>query len=167
MKNQAKNSNRYQKRQPLIMITGIIGVSVLMLTGISANNSLNGKPFTRNHDEITFLSGPGNGSSWTAPASANELKNPYKGNAAETAKGKTLYLQMCSVCHGNKGKGDGPAGVNLNPRPADHTSAKVQDQSDGAIFWKITNGKPPMAAYKDVLSEEQRWDLVNFIRTLK
>ena len=113
--------------------------------------------------------GPGNGQgvNWKAPASADEIKNPYKSNAAETAKGKTLYTQMCVICHGKSGKGDGPAGLALNPRPADHTSAKVQDQSDGALFWKMTNGNPPMAAYKDVLSEEQRWDLVNYIRTLK
>lgn len=111
--------------------------------------------------------GTGQGVNWKAPSSADALKNPYKGNAAETAKGKTLYTQMCVICHGKGGKGDGPAGIALNPRPADHTSARVQDQSDGALFWKMTNGNPPMAAYKDVLTEEQRWDLVNYIRTLK
>ncbi len=118
---------------------------------------------------MDIFSGPGQGNSavWKAPASANELVNPYKGNAAETAKGKTLYMQMCSVCHGKTGKGDGVAGVNLKPRPADHTSAAVQSQTDGAIYWKLTNGNPPMASYKTILTDEQRWDLVNFIRTLK
>jgi len=43
----------------------------------------------------------------------------------------------------------------------------VQNQSDGAIYWKITNGNPPMASYKETLTEEQRWQLVNYIRELK
>ena len=54
----------------------------------------------------------------------------------------------------------------LNPKPADHTSAKVQSQTDGAIFYKITTGRLPMAPYKDVLNDTQRWQLVNYIRTL-
>ena len=124
--------------------------------------------------ETTFsgvypMAGPGDGQrvAWKAPSTADALVNPFKGNAAAIAKGKTLYLQMCSVCHGNGGKGDGLAAANLNPRPADHTSAKVQSESDGALFWKLTNGNPPMASYKSMLTDEQRWDLVDFIRTLK
>ena len=52
------------------------------------------------------------------------------------------------MCHGTSGKGDGPAGVNLDPKPKDHTSPVVQNQSDGALFWKITTGKLPMASYE-------------------
>lgn len=108
--------------------------------------------------------------SWVAPASADNLVNPLKGQAAAVAAGKKLYATYCAVCHGNKGKGDGIAAAGLNPKPADHTSAKVQSQTDGAIFWKITNGRAPiasMASYKSTLTETQRWQLVDFIRTLK
>ncbi len=104
---------------------------------------------------------------WKAPASADNIKNPYKNNSAMTEKGKILYNQMCAVCHGETGRGDGPAGINLNPRPADHAGKLVQEQSDGAIYWKISEGRVPMAAYGYILSEEQRWQLVNYIRTLK
>jgi len=104
---------------------------------------------------------------WIAPKEADSLLNPYSGNEEAVAKGKVTYMQICSVCHGNKGKGDGIAGVSLNPHPSDLTSDIAQNQTDGAIFWKITSGNPPMAAYKDVLTEEQRWQLVTFIRTLK
>lgn len=52
----------------------------------------------------------------------------------------------------------------LKPWPANLTKDLVQDQSDGALFWKITEGRTPMAAYKDVLTEEERWQLINFIR---
>lgn len=105
-------------------------------------------------------------SNWEAPASADKLQNPYKGNNTATEEGKKLYNQLCSVCHGKKGKGDGLAGMNLNPRPANLTSSKVQSQTDGAIYWKITEGNPPMASYKQALTDQQRWQLVNYIRKL-
>jgi mono/diheme cytochrome c family protein len=106
-------------------------------------------------------------SHWVAPKDADNLKNPVAGNAAAAAAGKQLYMQYCMVCHGEKGRGDGVAAPGLNPKPADHTSAAVQAQTDGAIFWKMTNGRAPMAAYQNTLTETQRWDLVNYIRTLK
>lgn len=149
-----------------------IGVTCLVLIFLIAV-SITGHSNIRSADLSSTIcfsdAGPGSGqgANWKAPASADALKNPYKGNAAETTKGKALYQKMCAICHGKTGKGDGPAGIALHPRPADHTSAQVQDQSDGALFWKMTNGNPPMAAYKDVLTTEQRWDLVNYIRTLK
>ncbi len=104
---------------------------------------------------------------WVAPASADQLKNPFANNAEATKKGKKLYNQLCNICHGDKGKGDGMAGAALTPKPANFTSDKVQSQSDGAIFWKLTEGRAPMASYRDILKEEERWQLVNYIRTLK
>ena len=101
---------------------------------------------------------------WVAPVSADELKNPFAGKPEATAEGKKLFKQYCSVCHGDNGKGDGPAGMALNPRPADYSTEKIQKQTDGALFWKITEGKSPMASYKNILTEEQRWKLVNYIR---
>ena len=86
---------------------------------------------------------------WTAPASANSYQNPYQGNANATAEGKNLYNQLCAICHGNKGKGDGLAGMTLKPRPANFTNKPVQAQTDGAIYWKITEGNLPMASYAD------------------
>lgn len=104
---------------------------------------------------------------WIAPASADAINNPFAQNEDATRKGKKLYNQLCSICHGDKGKGDGMAGAALTPKPGNFTSNKVQSQSDGAIFWKMTNGRTPMAAYKDLISEEERWQLVNYIRTFK
>lgn len=104
---------------------------------------------------------------WKAPASSNQLRNPLAGNSTATDKGKKLYKKMCAICHGDKGKGDGMAGMALKPRPADFSLGIIQTQSDGALYWKLTEGKAPMAAYKTILSDEQRWQLVNYIRTLK
>ncbi len=103
---------------------------------------------------------------WVAPKDADEVKNPLKNNEVATAEGKKLYVKLCVVCHGDKGKGDGTASAAIIPKPANHSSLKVQSQTDGAIFWKITNGRPPMASYKTTLKEEQRWQLVNYIREL-
>lgn len=102
---------------------------------------------------------------WKAPQEANNIENPLKGNTAAIADGKALFTNMCVICHGAKGKGDGVAGISLKPRPTNFTTAAVQSQSDGAIYWKITEGRAPMATYKTVLTEEQRWQLVNYIKT--
>lgn len=103
---------------------------------------------------------------WIAPPEADKLINPYKGNAAATAEGEILYNQMCSICHGDLGRGDGIAGLALDPVPKDYTSEKIQAQTDGAIFWKLGEGRPPMASYREALTESQRWKLVNYIRVL-
>ena len=101
-----------------------------------------------------------------APPSADTIMNPLKGNAIETLAGKKIYTQFCVTCHGAKGKGDGIAAPGLPKPPADHTSAFVQNQKDGAIFWVITNGNNPMPTYLKTLTVTQRWQVVNYIRTL-
>lgn len=103
---------------------------------------------------------------WTAPKEANDVKNPLAGNTDVIKYAKVLYVNYCSPCHGNSGKGDGIAAAGLPVRPADHTSDKVQEQTDGALFWMITTGNTPMPSYKTALTENQRWELVDYIRTL-
>lgn len=106
---------------------------------------------------------------WKAPDSAKSIKNPVEASKQIVSgkKGKKVFQTNCIVCHGNLGKGDGPGGKSINPKPADLTSAKVQSQTDGEIFWKITNGRGPMIKWEPVIPEAQRWDLVNYIRSLK
>lgn len=102
---------------------------------------------------------------FTAPASADAMQNPFKDNASATANGKVTYTTYCVPCHGEKGRGDGVAAAGLAKAPADHTSGKVQSQTDGALFWKIYTGNNPMPSYK-MLTQTQIWELVNYIRTL-
>ena len=104
---------------------------------------------------------------WVAPFEAKEIVNPYGGNQIAAQKGGVLFQKLCWTCHGRTGLGDGPAGKNLNPQPKNFTLESIQGQSDGELFWKISNGKGMMLPYKHSLSEEQRWQLVNFIRSLK
>jgi mono/diheme cytochrome c family protein len=103
---------------------------------------------------------------WVAPKEANDVKNPFAGNTAILAEAKSLYAANCSPCHGDKGKGDGVAAGGLNPKPADHTSAAVQAETDGSLFWKLSEGRQPMPGYKKIFTDQQRWELITFIRTL-
>ena len=104
---------------------------------------------------------------WVAPLDAKEIVNPYSGNQIAAQKGEMLFQKLCWTCHGKSGLGDGPAGKNLKPQPKNFRLNSVQDQSDGELYWKISNGKGMMLPYKHSLSEEQRWQLVNYIRSFK
>ncbi|SNZ01362.1 c-type cytochrome [Flagellimonas pacifica] len=104
---------------------------------------------------------------WKAPASADKIMNPLKSDANAAAKGKRTYKMLCVICHGAKGKGDGMGGSGLTPKPTDLTNSDIQAQTDGALFWKLTEGRAPMASYKTALPENKRWELINYIRTLK
>ncbi|MDD5151108.1 MAG: cytochrome c [Flavobacterium sp.] len=104
---------------------------------------------------------------WVAPEYANKIKNPFIGNGSATADGKRIFGQMCVLCHGLKGEGNGEAGLSLEKKPANFLALKVVNETDGAIFWKITHGKAPMATYEELLTEDQRWKLVNYIRELE
>lgn len=104
--------------------------------------------------------------SWQAPESAKDIKNPYGGNMIAAQKGELLYSKLCWTCHGKNGKGEGPAAANLNPKPKNFSSVELQKQTDGELFWKLSNGKGMMVPYKHSLNEEKRWQLINYIRTL-
>lgn len=102
---------------------------------------------------------------WMAPQDAAARRNPVSAGAGSIARGKKLFETNCMVCHGQGGRGDGPAGAALNPKPADLTEM-AGEHSDGDFAWKIANGRGPMPAWKSVLQENQIWDLVNFIQSL-
>ena len=101
---------------------------------------------------------------------AKALVSPIPANANSIAAGKALYTGkgMCQYCHGSFGKGDGLAGAAFNPRPRDFTDANWQEiRTDGEIFWAITEGTEyGMIPFGDILSEEERWQLVSYIRDL-
>ncbi len=104
---------------------------------------------------------------WAVPEYTKGLKNPFEGNNAATNEGKEIYGQMCVLCHGLTGKGNGEAGLSLEKKPANFLALRnLKNESDGEIFWKITTGKPPMSSYDELLTEDQRWKLVNYIRVL-
>ena len=114
-----------------------------------------------------FIIPQSNNKPWVAPKSADKEKNPLKGNAKAAKEGKKIFSTYCVVCHGTTGEGNGSAAAALNPKPKNLTSKEVQKQTDGALFWKITTGNPPMLSWKSTLSKKQRWELIDYIRQLK
>lgn len=103
---------------------------------------------------------------WTAPASARDLKNPFRDDTTAIAKGRELYKLHCWQCHGESGYGDGAAGGALGQQPANFHSNRVRRQADGELFWKLANGKGNMPPFQDVLKEEERWQLITYIRKM-
>jgi mono/diheme cytochrome c family protein len=103
---------------------------------------------------------------WLSPVPSAAKKNPTAPTQASIAAGQKIYSKTCVMCHGKSGDADGPAVIELNIHPARLSDPQLDTQSDGALFWKITTGKKPMPAYGKRLSETDRWNLVNYIRTI-
>ncbi len=103
---------------------------------------------------------------WVAPAAEARKKNPIPVNESSLAVGQRIYLQRCAGCHGKTGNGDGPDAADLGIHPAKLSNAVVQEQTDGELFWKVTVGKKPMPNYRTRLSPTDRWNVINYLRTL-
>ena len=105
---------------------------------------------------------------WPVPANFKSMKNPVASDATSIADGKALWNTHCKSCHGAKGLGDGSKAAQLKTEPGDFSKAFVQTQADGEIFYKLSEGREDMPNFKKKLPEaDERWSLVNFIRTLK
>ena len=105
---------------------------------------------------------------WPVPDKDAKTPNPVKSNAESISAGKALWSLHCSSCHGKKGLGDGSKAAQLKTTPQDMTLASFQSQSDGAIFYKINEGRGDMPSFKKKIPDpEDVWNLVNFVRTFK
>ena len=103
---------------------------------------------------------------WVAPARQVRKVNPVASDDQSLAAGKALYATHCLSCHGATGVGNGPAAKALEKNPGDLSKPKLWEQTDGELFWKITTGNKPMPAFETLITEEQRWQIVNYTRTL-
>jgi len=104
---------------------------------------------------------------WPVPEAAKKMKNPVPRSDSAIAAGKALFEENCAKCHGDAGKGDGPDAMMYEVQPADLTDAHMMGMmTDGEIFYKISEGRKPMPAFKKTFSDELRWQLVHFVRTL-
>ena len=98
--------------------------------------------------------------------------NPVKPTAQSVEAGQDLYKKNCVPCHGTDAKGDGPVAKNMNPKPADLTVSKLAHGStDGEIFTNIKDGigqaPQKMKAFGNKLSDQDIWNIVNYIRSLQ
>jgi mono/diheme cytochrome c family protein len=105
---------------------------------------------------------------WATPANYKSMKNPVKADQASVDAGKALWAKNCKSCHGAKGLGDGPKAAGLKTFPGDFSSKAFQANGDGVIFYRTTEGRDEMPSYKkSIASDNDRWNLVNYMRTLK
>ena len=109
-----------------------------------------------------------NGDPWVAPDKYVKMANPVKSDAKSISAGKKLYIKNCEDCHGKKGIGDGPKVPDLKTQPKDLTLVASQSQTDGAFFYKISEGKGEMPKFKkDITDPDDIWSIINYVRTLK
>jgi mono/diheme cytochrome c family protein len=105
-------------------------------------------------------------SDWSAPAKAKAMPNPVPATPAAIGAGMSIYMDRCQNCHGEDGNGKGERADKLSVAPADFTDAHaMRAQTDGELFWKISEGHKPMPAFDKKLTEGERWQLVDYIRT--
>ncbi len=106
------------------------------------------------------------------PAEYAGVTNPVEGDQAAIDAGKTLFTQNCESCHGPKGLGDGPAGASLDPHPGNLQNA-IKDAPIGYLDWVINEGgaaagrSASMASYKGVLTQDEIWQILAYVKTLK
>jgi mono/diheme cytochrome c family protein len=98
-----------------------------------------------------------------APPEAAKRPNPVNADHASIEQGKKLFEANCTSCHGAQGRGDGPAGKALKPRPADLVRM-APSHTDGDFAWKIAEGRGPMPSWKAQFNESQIWDLANYLK---
>ena len=130
------------KTVKFLMIIGIISVGLLSFTKLTQTE-------------------------WKVPAKYQTMKNTLEASKANIALGKTLYAKHCKSCHGAAGLGDGTKSGEVDGDLGDFSSKKFQAQTDGALFYKTTFGRDDMPAFnKKIPSDEDRWLIVNYLRTL-
>jgi len=104
---------------------------------------------------------------WIVPEEAKRVVNPLKPSQADLPAARARYLDKCAECHGDTGKGDGSQAKLYDPKPSDLTdAAHMNSISDGEIFYKLSEGHRPMPGFKKRFTEEQRWQMVLFLRSL-
>jgi mono/diheme cytochrome c family protein len=116
--------------------------------------------------------GGGGGGASAVPAPYTGKTNPKANDAAAAEAGKAIYASNCATCHGDKGMGDGPSAATLDPKPK-ALATEIGNLKDDYLVWRISEGgamapyNSAMPAWKNSLSEDQIWQVISFLRTLK
>ena len=172
----------------LLAFSLLVAVSFLVVTFFdvtpvsSAQNANSSRTTNKNqNDSRSILSQPSGGgaaqpdfshNTWELPEDADKTKNPIATSAESIEKGKALYLDPakgnCIFCHGDTGTGNEANMPKLRRKPADLTNKeRMNAQTDGELFWKITKGITGiMPGREKKMTEEERWNVVNYVRTL-
>lgn len=100
---------------------------------------------------------------WMAPEQAAHLENPVPADTSSIARGKEVFLQSCSACHGENAEGLDAQTVGLEKSPP-NLKERINMHPDGDFFWKIQEGRGEMPSFKDEMTSAEMWDVINFIR---
>jgi mono/diheme cytochrome c family protein len=170
----------------VLLFSLLLAVSMLVLSSFdiavrssaqNANSSTTTNKNQNQNDSRSISSGAGaqpdfSKNTWELPADADKTKNPTTATPESIAKGKELYMERtkgnCIFCHGETGAGNEANLPKLRRKPADLTNKEhMAEMTDGEIFWKITKGiMGIMPAGERRMNEEERWHVVNYVRTL-
>jgi mono/diheme cytochrome c family protein len=105
---------------------------------------------------------------WVVPDKFNKMTNPVKSDPSSLKEGKELWVKHCQSCHGKSGLGDGSKAPQLKTEPGDLSKPDVQKQTDGAFFYKISEGRTDMPSFKKKLEDEEEiWQVITYVRTFK
>jgi mono/diheme cytochrome c family protein len=105
---------------------------------------------------------------WVVPAKFKTMKNPTSASKENLANAKDLYAKHCKSCHGSTGLGDGPKAGSLDATCGDFSTAKFQAQSDGDIFYKMSEGRGKMPSFKKTIADDNdRWMIIYYLRSFK
>lgn len=169
---------------PVLMFLLMLVVAILFVSSFnfattsSAQNANSSTTTNKNQNDSRSISGGGgvqpdfSKNTWELPADADKTKNPTAATAESIAKGKELYLERtkgnCIFCHGETGAGNEANLPRLRRKPADLTNKeRMTTMTDGEVFWKISKGITGiMPAGEKRMTEEERWHVVNYVRTL-
>ncbi|MFH6767730.1 cytochrome c [Gaetbulibacter aquiaggeris] len=122
---------------------------------------------TKTEPKVTEAPTNTDSNAWKVPSKYVTMKNPIP-TKQDAAIGKSLYDKHCKSCHGKEGYGDGPKAADLKGDLGDFSTAKFQKQTDGELFYKTTFGRDDMPEFtKKLPDDEDRWLIVNYMRTLK
>lgn len=166
----------------LLVVAVIFATSIdIAITSLAQNANSSTPPATNKNQNDTRSITPGAGgqqqqdfskNTWELPEDADKTKNPTTASAESIAKGKELYLDRskgnCVFCHGETGTGNEENLARLRRKPADLTNKeRMTAMTDGEVFWKLSKGiQGIMPAGERRMTEEERWHVVNYVRTL-
>ena len=99
---------------------------------------------------------------WVVPDEAKGVISPFRFLPDSVKKGEALFIKNCQSCHGYPGKNNV---AKITPPPVDPATEPFQKQTDGEMFYRITTGKAPMPEFRNILAENDRWNIIAFIRS--
>jgi mono/diheme cytochrome c family protein len=104
---------------------------------------------------------------WVVPDNFKSMKNPVAQSDASTKAGLAVFTKNCASCHGKTGLGDGVKARTLKDFPGNFSKADFQSLADGDIYYRTKTGRGEMPKYDGKLADDDIWNVVNYLRTLK